>query len=302
MANAQMDQIRQLLHAQLADADLSLAGIRAAFDNTGQAAPLPEGVSHEGVDAGGIEAEWNRPDQVEAGRTLLYFHGGGYMGGSILSSRSLISRIAIAARAPALSVAYRRAPEDPFPAAVDDAVAAYRWLLGTGVEASECVVTGTSAGAGLALAMALRVRDQEPDLELPAGLALMSAWVDLRCDWASLTEAGDPFINAEIVRNMAAAYLAGRDPSEPLASPLLAELAGLPPMILQVGGAEGLHDENLAFASAARAAGVDLTLEVWDDMIHSWQVFAPMLDDAQRAIDRIGEWIDELQAKPKRDR
>lgn len=293
MPNPQVERIRQLVSAQLAGADRSLAGMRSSVEALGGSSPLPAGVTHEAIDAGGVAAEWNRPQGADGGRALLYLLGGGYMLGSIASSRGLISRIAIAAGAPALSVGYRLAPEHPFPAALDDAVAAYRWLLGTGVEAKQVAIVGTSAGAGLALAMALRVRDHEADLELPGALVCMSAWVDLRYDSTSLAQANDPFLDKAVVTNMALAYLAGREPTDPLASPLHAQLAGLPPLLLQAGGAEGLRDENETFAAKAGEAGVDVSLEIWDDMLHAWQVFALMLDDAQRAIDRGGAFIRE---------
>ena len=287
-----IQQIRQMITAQFANADLSLAGIRAAMDATGAAAPMPAGVRVEATDVG-VPGEWITPDEVDGSRTLLYFHGGGYMAGSLLSSRNQAARIAVASRAKLLSISYRLAPENPFPAAVDDALVGYRALREQGVAASDIGLVGGSAGGGLALALALRVRDEEPTLGMPAAVAALSAWMDLGCGWDSLQQAQDPLCQHGPVVMMAQAYLAGQSHEHPLASPLHADLAGLPPLLIQVGGAEGLRDEGEAFAKKAREAGVDVRFEEWPEMIHNWHVFAPMLDEATGALDQIGGFLRE---------
>lgn len=290
MPKEQLQQIRQLLAAQLTEADLSLQGMRNNLDAMAKQFPPVPGVETEVVENDAVKGEWFRPAEAEEGRAILFIHGGGYMIGSIDSHRDLTARVAVAAKAPALSIHYRRAPEHPFPAAHEDVLAAYGWLLGTGVEPGKLAVVGDSAGAGLALSLCVRARD-DGDVPLPGALALMSPWVDLECESNSLAKADDPVMTKEVVQMMAKAYVGEQDPRHPLISPLHADLSGLPPILVQVGGAEALHDEGEAFAERARAAGTDIEHEVWDDMFHAWHLFALMLDEGQQAIEKLGEFV-----------
>ncbi|NVB39335.1 alpha/beta hydrolase [Pseudenhygromyxa sp. WMMC2535] len=287
-----IQQIRQIVTAQLAGADQSLEGVRAAFEAMGAAAIMPEGVKVEAAEVG-MPGEWITPDEVDGDRTLLYFHGGGYMAGSPASSRAQACRIAIASRARMFSSSYRLAPENPFPAALDDAMKVYRALLDQGVDASKLGLSGASAGGGLCVAACLRIRDQESGLSLPAAVGVYSPWLDLVSDSASLLRNDDPLCQTAPVQMMAQAYLAGHDPRDPLASPGHGDPVGLPSTKILVGGAEALRDESVAFGEKAKAAGAEVDVEVWDEMIHSWPAFAPLLPEALRAIETLGAFFRE---------
>jgi acetyl esterase/lipase len=253
--------------------------------------PPPHDVKIEPVNAGGVPAEWVIPPGASMQRAILYLHGGGYVVGAPQGYREMVSHIARAAQARALTIDYRLAPETSHPAAVEDAVAAYRWLLKNGAEPGRTVFAGDSAGGGLTVATLVALRDRGD--RLPAGGVCICPWVDLEITGKSMdTNAeADPLVKRDVVRNMAAAYLQGQDPRTPLASPLHAELKGLPPLLIQVGNAETLLDDASRLAERARTAGVDVTYEPWPDMIHVWQAFSSFLPEARQAIDRIGEFI-----------
>jgi len=273
------------------DQEPSVEEIRAGFDALAGIFPAAPDVRSERVDAGGVPAEWTDVPGADPRCVLLYLHGGGYAIGSVSTHRDLTSRIARAAGVRALSVEYRLAPEHPHPAAVEDSTAAYRWLLGQGIEAERVVISGDSAGGGLTLATLVALRDAGDPL--PAAGVSLSPWVDLEGIGESMTTLAeiDPLLDRDGLLWMAKLYLGGLDPRTPLAAPLYADLAGLPPLLIQVGKAEGLLDDARRVAERARAAGVDVTLEAWDDMIHVWHIFASMLPEAREAIERIGEFM-----------
>jgi len=291
MADRGIDVVRAHL-AKLPPSDsLTVAERRAQYERAEKAFPTPAEVKVERVSAPVAPAEWLRPPGAMAGRVVLYLHGGGYVIGSPRSHRHLAAAIATAGQAAALLLDYRLAPEHPYPAAVDDAAAAYRWLLDQGIAAGQIVIAGDSAGGGLTVATLLALRDAR--LPQPAGGVCISPWVDLTCGGASYrTKAeADPIVQRASVEEMARAYLGATAPRTPLASPLFADLRGLPPLLIHVGSDEVLLDDSTQLADRARAAGVDATLEVWDRMIHVWHWFLPMLDEAQDAIDGIGRFI-----------
>jgi len=269
---------------------LTIAERRAQYERAEKVFPTPPEVKVERVTAPAAPAEWLRPPSAAPGRVVLYLHGGGYVIGSPRSHRHLAAAIATAAGSSALLLEYRCAPESPFPAALDDAVAAYRWLLDQGVSAGGIAIAGDSAGGGLTVATLLALRDA--GLPLPVAGVCISPWVDLTCSGASYaTKAdADPIVKRAGVDEMARAYLGARDRRTPLASPLFADLRGLPPLLIQVGSEEVLLDDSVQLAERARAAGVDTTLEVWDQMIHVWQWFLPMLDEAEEAVAAIGRF------------
>jgi acetyl esterase/lipase len=192
-----------------------------------------------------------------------------------------------------LSVDYRLAPEHPFPAAVNDAITAYRWLLADGTDPAIIALAGDSAGGGLALAALVALRDAGDPM--PAAAAVISPWTDLALTGDSLRTraAVDVMIKPAGMRETAEAYLNGQDPRHPHASPLYADLRGLPPTLIHVGDAEVILDDSTRFAGNARAAGVDVTLEVWDEMPHVWHAFAGLLPEADQAIGRMGTWLRE---------
>lgn len=255
------------------------------------------GVRSEPAAIPGIAAEWLVPNGAESDRALLYLHGGGYCIGSIKTYRSLVSHLASAAGCRALIIEYRLAPENRFPCAVEDAVASYRWLLSQGYDPGNIAVAGDSAGGGLAPAMMLSLRDAgEP---LPAAAILLSPWADLQCTGESIDALGrsDPMLNKGILLKMASRYLGNRDPRDHLASPVYADLKGLPPMLIQVGTREILLDDARRLAERARESGVEVHLEVCEGMFHVWQFFAPLVPESREAIERLGGFFREKVGK-----
>jgi acetyl esterase/lipase len=293
MPSERLQTLIEMLRSRPAPAELSIEEQRANFDQMASLFPVAADVVSEPVDAGGVPAEWIATPGASKERAILYFHGGGYMVGSIDTHREMISRLSRAARARALAIDYRLAPEHPYPAAVEDATAAYRWLLSTGVDSARVVIGGESAGGGLTVATLVALRDAaEP---LPAAGVCLSPWVDLECLGESMTAKAevDPVAQREVILEMAKAYLGDANPRTPLAAPLYADLTGLPPLLIQVGTSEILLDDSTRLAERAKSAGVDVTLELWDEMIHMWHWFAAMLPEGQQGIDRIGEFIRE---------
>jgi epsilon-lactone hydrolase len=292
MASPQLERANEMWRSMFpTDEDAGVDDFRAAYENFLAQFPLADDLKVEEVAAGGVPALWVRIEGAPSERTILYLHGGGYMIGTARGYREMTSRFARAAGAQALVVDYRLAPEHPFPTAVDDATAGYRWLLGQGVAPGQVVVAGDSAGAGLALATLVALRDAGDPL--PAAGVLLSPWVDMEASGDSITtkDEVDPIVHKDVLLGMAEAYLAGQDPRAPLASPLHAEMAGLPPLLIQVGTHETLLDDAVRVADRARAAGVDVSLEAVEEMPHVWHVFASFLPEAQDAIERAGEFI-----------
>lgn len=246
------------------------------------------------VDASGVPAEWVLPPAAGPQRVVLYLHGGAYNSGSIRSHRSLAANIAQAAKARALVLDYRLAPEHRFPAPVDDAVQAYSWLLSGGVPSDQVVVAGDSAGGGLVVALFLRLR--ELGKPLPQAGVCLSPWTDLVCQGESWTKnlRKDLMLPPGPIRESARLYLAGADPRNPLASPLYADLAGLPPLLIQVGSDELILSDATGLAERARAAGVPVTLQVWDGMQHEWHFAAGLIPESRQAIEAIGTFIDSV--------
>jgi len=295
MASEELATVHELLRGVDLD-DLTIAERRAAIESA--AAPPPPGTTVEPVDAGGVPAEWVIAAGVDSVRLLVYLHGGAYQIGSPATLRRMIAHMSAAAQVSVLSVGYRLAPEHPFPAAVDDALTAYRFLLHGGADPAAIVIAGDSAGGGLALATLVALRDAGDPL--PAAAVAMSPWTDLALTGESLSTRADVdvMIQPDGMRESAATYLAGADPRHSYASPLYADLHGLPPMLIQAGDAEILRDDSTRFAAAAQAAGVDVTLEIWDEMPHVWHAFAGLLPEADQAVERIGAWLREHGPAP----
>jgi phosphinothricin tripeptide acetyl hydrolase len=291
MADRGIEAVRAHL-AKLPPSDtLTVAERRLQYERAERVFPIPPEIKVEQVSAPAAPAEWLRPPGAVAGRLVLYLHGGGYVIGSPRSHRHLAAAIASAGQATGLLLDYRLAPEHPFPAAVEDATAAYRWLLEQGIAPGHVVIGGDSAGGGLTVATLVALRDA--GVPRPAAGVCISPWTDLTFGGASYrTRAqSDPIVSRPGIDGMAQAYLGATPPRTPLASPLFADLRGLPPLLIQVGGDEVLLDDATELADRAKAAGVDTTLEVWDRMIHVWHWFLPMLDEAQAAIDGIGRFV-----------
>jgi len=255
---------------------------------------LPTGVTKESVQAGKVEAEWVVPVKSNTETAVLYLHGGGYTLCSPATHRGLTGAIALASKSRLLVPNYRLAPEHPFPAALEDALAAYRWLLAQGFAPQHIAIGGDSAGGGLTLATAIRLRDSgEP---LPAALFLLSPWSDLTFSGEShrTRRAVDPIFGGKSESKepeFAPAYLGQATPSNPLISPLLADLHGLPATIIHVGDNEILLDDSTRLGEKMKAAGVDVRIRVWDGLWHVFQAFVPFLPEARHSVAEIGEFI-----------
>ena len=264
---------------------------RTGFIAVGRNFKPDSDASFEAVDAAGVPVEWVATKASKSLPVILFFHGGGYCIGSAQTHRDLVSRLCTASGARALSVDYRLAPENPFPAAVDDGVAAYRWLRSQGIPARSIVIAGDSAGGGLALATLLALK--EAGDELPAGGVCMSPVTDHAKEGESMRTKVDldPMVHPTSSTAYSQMYLAGGDAKAPLASPLYADLKGLPPLLILVGTWEVLLDDSTRFAEKAKASGVPVELEVWNEMIHIWPYFAAILPEGRQAIERMGTFI-----------
>ena len=295
MPSRQLETIAQMLRERREQAppDISFPESRAMFEQMIADFPPPQDVSSNAVDGGGIPGEWIAADGADSERTIYWLHGGGYCIGSINTHRSLIAGISAASGARVLAIDYRLAPEHPFPAAVEDAVAGYLWLLSAGVDHARVIIGGDSAGGGLTVATLVALK--ESGKLLPAAAVCISPWTDLALTGESLVSKAeaDPMIAIDGITRARDAYIGTSDPRAPLASPLYADLSGLPPLLIQVGENEVLLDDSTRLAQRAEAAGLDATLEVWPEMIHVWHFFAAVLPDGQQAIDRIGDWVRE---------
>ncbi len=284
-----MAAVRALLSAK--PRPTTLAERRARLDEVAGADPVASDIAFESLTLGGVPVERSLAPGADPGRVLLYFHGGGYCSGSIASHRGMVAEAGRAAGVAALAVGYRLAPELPFPAALEDALAVWNALVAEGVDPAKLAVGGDSAGGGLTLALMLSLKAQ--GRPLPACGWLISPWTDLAMTGASLTTKAsvDPLISETYLTELARQYLAGADPANPLVSPLRADLAGLPPLLIQVGSAETLLDDAARIAERAGAADVAVTLEVWPHMIHAWPLWAAHLESGRRALAHAGAFI-----------
>jgi acetyl esterase/lipase len=265
---------------------------RAFFDGLGEMLPTTsDRFEAQPATVGGIAGEWVRARGCRNDAALLYLHGGGYMIGSPRSHRHLAGALSVESGIALFVADYRLAPEHPFPAAVDDALAAYAGLLKEGMAPQRLAIAGDSAGGGLTIATLVAARDR--GFALPACAVGLSPWCDLsQGGEAYRTRAKrDPIVKKEGLDEMASAYLNGTDPKSPLASPLFADLRGLPPLLLQVGTEEALYDDTVALKARAEEAGVEVSAESWGGMIHVWHIFHPILSEGRDAIARVGRYL-----------
>ena len=269
----------------------SLEKLRAAIIAMNSALPLPDGVTYTDVSGVGVSGVWSESADAARHRVILYFHGGGYVAGNAQAFRGLTGEIGRLAEARTFSLEYRLAPEHPFPAAVEDALAAYRWLLDQGFAAASIAVAGDSAGGGLGLAMLLAAR--QAGLPLPAAAYLLSPWVDLALTGSTFASKADVELLAtpDALRGFVTAYLGDKARENPLASPLYGDLAGLPPMLIQVGSEETLLDDAVRLAGKAGTAKVAIQLEIVPEVFHDFQVWYPMLLEARQAIARAAVFL-----------
>lgn len=289
MADAEMFKLREILAARPRASEI--VQMRADADARGKAFGLPSDVTVQPVSANGVKAEWTSTPDADPDNVILYLHGGGYVICSLDSHRHLVAEVGRASGARTLAIDYRLAPEHPFPAPVEDTVAAYRFLLEGGFKPERIALAGDSAGGGLVVAALLAIR--EAGLPLPACGWCISPWVDMEALGESFTDraAADPTVQRATIQMMAQWYLGGADPRHPHAAPLYGDLRGLPPLLIQVGASETLLDDSMALARRAGAADVTVDMQIWPEMIHIWHIYFPMLTAGRRAIESGGFFV-----------
>lgn len=291
MTSTQLDYVTDLLRNSPFDLGGDVEKTRTVFEEMIGGRPVPDDVRTRAVSLGGVPALEVKAGSGPDDGTLLYFHGGAYVVGSAACSVNLVSDIARRTGAAAFTVDYRLAPENPFPAAIDDAMAAYKALIDQGVGPESIALVGESAGGGLTLALLLAIEDA--GLSQPSAAVVLSPWVDLTQSGPSMETRAeqDPSLTRQGLQTRARDYLAGADPRNPLASPLYADLRGLPPLLVQVGSSEILLDDALQIASRAAHADVSVTLQTFPCAPHVFQGFAPVLDEADAALDQAALFL-----------
>jgi monoterpene epsilon-lactone hydrolase len=290
MDHSEIEAVRALLSSK--PRPVGWAERRQRIDEVGSVWPVAGDVTRAAVDLGGVPGEWSIVSGSDASRVIMFFHGGGYCSGSILSHRRMVTEAGRAAGMRTLAVGYRLAPENKFPAALDDAMIAWRFLREQGIAAEHIAIGGDSAGGGLTVALINRLRDDYE--QLPACAWLTSPWTDLTMSGSTLAskDAVDPLIHKDYLNDLADAYLpAGMNRKDPRVSPLYADLKGFPPTLVQVGSAETLLADATRFAAVAGAADVAVTLEIWPYMIHAWALWNARLEPGRRALASAGAFI-----------
>lgn len=273
------------------DWNTSIPGFREECERGARLiAKLPEGIEISPVSVDGFYAEWILPSQATKDKVILYTHGGGYVSGSCNDHRAIVAKLVKAIDVGALLFEYRLAPEHPFPAALEDSVAAYRWLLAQGISPSQIILVGESAGGGLCLATLIALRDKS--IPLPAAAVAISPWTDLKCTGESYRTKAKVCLSPEGSWTVFSKYYVGdNDPCLPGISPLYADLHGLPPILIHVGEDEVLLSDSTRFAEKAKDAGVDVTLKVGEQMLHCFPLLAPLFPEARQAMDEICAFI-----------
>jgi acetyl esterase/lipase len=295
MASAQLQELLEMFAeraAAFAETPPSLEERRVGANKMGKRFENIDGITTEAVDADGVPAEWVAAPDASGG-AILYLHGGGYVTGSVISHRGMAANLSRASGCRVLTADYRLAPENKHPAQVEDAHTAYRWMLKNGADAATTIVAGDSAGGGLTVATLLSAL--EADDPMAAAGVCISPWIDMEGSGDSMkSKAGvDPMVNYQGLMEMATHFLGDGDRRDPLAAPLHADLSGLPPLFIIVGTSETLLDDAVRLHEKAESAGVDSTLEIWEDMVHIWPWFAPFLPEGQQAMEQMGDFIKE---------
>lgn len=288
--------MRFRLTAERWDESTSIPAFRELCEAGALRTKMPEGVSISPVaiegltGSGGRRAEWLLPVDPMKDKAILYTVGGGYVSGSCSDHRALVAKITQGSQVSTLLFDHRWAPEDPFPAALEDSLCAYRWLLAQGISSSDILIAGESAGGGLCLATLIAIRDL--GLPLPSGAAAISPWTDLALSGDSYRTRLAASIDPPGMSTVCSKYYVGdHDPREPWISPLYADLHGLPPIFICVGTNETMLDDSTRFAEKAREAGVDVTLRVWEEMIHCFPLMAPLFPEATQALNEICDFL-----------
>ena len=294
MSDTEIGALRQKLAGRVRSEDYRQR--RKDMDARALEYKIAPDVTVEPVTANGVRAEWTSTPGDARDAALMWLHGGGYVIGSLVSHRHVVSEAGRAAKVWGLALDYRLAPEHPFPAAVEDAVSGYRYLLSRGVRPGRIAIAGDSAGGGLVVAALVAIRDA--GLAQPACGWCVSPWVDMEGIGESMSSraAADPMVQRDGLLEMAKLYLNGADPRSPLAAPIYADLKGLAPLLIQVGAAETLLDDAIRLAKVAGAADVRVDLQVWPEMEHVWHLFHPELKAGRRAIEAGGAYVRGMMA------
>jgi len=269
-----------------------LEDYRNAADQMVAIGEISEDTTIEEIKVNEISSVWITAPEVAKDQVILYLHGGGYVGGSINNYKEFGARISRASDSRVLLIDYRLAPENPYPAALEDAIVAYKWLIDNeGINPKKIIIGGDSAGGGLTAVTLLKLRDL--NITLPSAAVLLSPWTDLDVTGDSIrrNRRKDPIIDASETFFMADLYIGNNDPKNPYISPLYGDLKGVPPLFIQVGSHEIILDDSLRFAEVAKSAGVEITLDVWEEMFHGFQLLAAWAPEGEQAIEKMGEFI-----------
>lgn len=274
--------------------------IRVGFERAAKVTKFPRFVKKEELIYAGIEAAWFTPQEFTKSKTILYLHGGGYVMGSYNTHSALIGRIARASNCKVLAINYRKSPENAYPLALQDALDTYKQMIADGCE--NIFIMGDSAGGGLTLALLQLIRKYR--LQKAAGSVLLSPWTDLTLSGESIEtkKDKDPLITRHLLEIFSKRYYADSDPKDPLISPLFADVKGFPPTLIQVGGHEVLFDDSIRMAQKMNKAGVQVRLEIYENMMHVWQFFGGIVPEANQAIGEIGEFVKSIAVVTKADR
>lgn len=293
MASREFEELRRRLTATPVKGETPIEDARAGFEALMAEYTPPEdtaGMIQEEVTAGAVPAHWVAAPHAYPERVLLYLHGGGFTMGSVQSHLDILARLSGLLSTRVLAIDYRLAPEHPFPAALEDSVESFRWLIESGVDPTMVVIAGSSAGGGLALSTVLALRDaMDP---LPAACVCLCPFFDMTLQSESLDyNKGKDWVTKDRVEAVVETYLARADPRDPLASPMFADLEGLPPIFIQVGGDEILLDDSRRLAARASASGIEVELDIWPEMIHIWQLFAAAVPEGRAALEGIADML-----------
>ncbi len=290
MSKQQLDAILQLAAEAPPPESPTPPDMRAWFEAINAQTPVAEGMEISAMNSGSWSGEWLRPSRSDGRRLMIYYHGGGFLFGSPRSHRAITTQLAQLTAAPVLSIDYRLAPEHPAPAAHDDCFDAYRWALQQGFDASNISLAGDSAGGNLALSTAIRARDE--GLPLPGCVVMMSPALDLAGDGESHTRLQDaPLLTKELVDLFNRAYVVDGNLRSSLVTPFYSDMAGLPPVLIHVGSNEMLVDDSLTVAERIEQAGSPVELKVWQDMVHCWQLYGPMLEESMQSMEEIARFV-----------
>ena len=300
MSTEQRENLDAILRQSAFPADSDVSELRRLLRELTSAQPLPAGVTVTAAALGGVPTAEIAVDGIEPRHVVLYFHGGVYVLGDAFQASGLAAQVGRRTRARVISVDYRLGPEHPYPAAVDDALAAYQALLHGGTDPADIAFAGESAGGGLAVATLVTARDH--GLPLPAAAFVMSPYADLTLAGTTMDtkRAADPLLSRENLRARIPDYTAGHDPAAGLISPVFADLSGLPPLIIQAGTHEVLLDDAVCLARQAAVADVAVTLDITPGVPHVFQAYYPILDEAAAALDRAGQLLSAHLASAER--